>query len=97
MVTVAEVTIWDTFAGAVAWDENANYAVFEFDKNFLKKNLDLAPLTMPLNEAIAGSRIFSFPRLQKETYKGLPGMLADSLPDKYGSPRKEDLQAVLLR
>lgn len=85
MVTVAEVIIWNTSVGAIAWNENTNYAVFEFDKNFLKKNLDLAPVMMPLNEALAGNGIFSFPRLNKDTYKGLPGMLADSLPDKYGN------------
>ncbi len=73
------------FVGAVAWDDSKGYASFEFDPDFLKMKLDLAPLMMPLEEALASNNIFSFPNLNKETYKGLPGMLADSLPDKYGN------------
>jgi serine/threonine-protein kinase HipA len=86
---VAEVKIWGNLVGAVAWDQNAGVAVFEFDPNFKSKKLDLAPLKMPIGSP---SSIFSFPELKKksdslelDTFKGLPGLLADSLPDRYGN------------
>lgn len=81
----AEVRIWDNPVGAVLWDNTKGYASFEYDPNFLKLNYDLAPLTMTLKQALAGKRIFEFPRLNFETYHGLPGMLSDSLPDKFGT------------
>lgn len=85
MNTIARVTIWNHFAGAVLWDEKKGHAAFEFDNAFLKKDLDLAPIIMPLEEVKSGKKIFSFPTLNQETYLGLPGLLADSLPDKFGN------------
>ena len=85
MVSIARVNIWNTFAGAVAWDDSTGYAAFEFDPDFLKRSLDLSPLVMSVNDAPENNNIFSFPDLNKETYKGLPGILADSLPDKFGN------------
>jgi serine/threonine-protein kinase HipA len=84
-MVVAEVNIWGMRAGAVAWNEDGNHGVFEFDRDFLKLDLDISPLRMPLAEAVGGKRIFSFPSLNPETFQGLPGMLADSLPDKFGN------------
>src|SRR6185369_4173372 len=60
-------------------------AAFEFDEGFLQRGWDIAPLTMPLERAAGGTRTFAFPQLNKETYKGLPGLLADSLPDNFGN------------
>ena len=85
MITVAKVKIWDTLIGAVAWDEEKGIATFEYDKSFSKTGLDIAPITMPIQEAINGKTIFSFPNLNRETFKGLPGLLADSLPDTFGN------------
>jgi serine/threonine-protein kinase HipA len=85
MVSVAKVNIWNTFVGAVAWDDARGYATFEFDPAFLKKKLDLSPLMMSVEDASQSTGIYSFPNLNKETYKGLPGILADSLPDKFGN------------
>lgn len=85
MVTVAKVMLWGELAGAVAWFEDEGYASFEFDPGFLQRGIDLAPFMMPLADARRGKRIFSFPVLSRETYFGLPGMLADSLPDKFGN------------
>lgn len=88
MMTVAEVNIWGTLAGAVAWDEETSYATFEYDPSFMQLGWDLSPLKMPVAAAI---RPFSFPELRKDkhseydTFKGLPGLLADALPDKYGN------------
>jgi serine/threonine-protein kinase HipA len=83
-MVVAKVDIWGTIAGAVLWDEPSGLASFEFDPGFLQNNLDIAPLTMPISEARIG-RIFRFPELSSKTYYGLPGLLADSLPDKFGN------------
>ncbi len=88
MERTALVKIWGELAGAVAWDENTGYATFEFDSKFKNRNWDLAPLQMPINSA---SNDFSFPALRKkteaelDTFKGLPGLLADALPDRYGN------------
>lgn len=84
-MVVAEVLLWGIRIGAVAWNEAANNAVFEFEADFLKQDLDVAPLKMPLSEARNGKRIFQFPSLNPETFQGLPGLLADSLPDKFGN------------
>ncbi len=88
MVTTAFVKIWGNTVGAVAWDSDSQYASFEYDPRFLEKGWELSPIKMPLSQ---GSRIFSFPDLRKpkysefDTFKGLPGLLADVLPDKYGN------------
>jgi len=83
MITTAWVNIWQKRVGAVAWDEKDRMGSFEYDPGFIKHRWDLAPLKMPIDEA---SRIFSFPELiRNNTFKGLPGLLADVLPDKYGN------------
>ena len=84
MVNFARVRIWGRTIGAVVWNEGSARAEFEFDKEFLHSGLDVAPIKMPLREAQNGSGIFSFPHLNTETFRGLPGMLADSLPDRFG-------------
>jgi serine/threonine-protein kinase HipA len=85
MVAIADVKIWGNNVGVVLWDEVRNYGIFEFDKSFLKLGLDLSPISLPLAAAQRGNRIFSFPMLNPETFKGLPGLLSDSLPDKFGN------------
>ncbi len=88
MIHVAKINIWRTLVGAVAWDERRGYAAFEYDPKFKQLGWDLSPLKMPV--ASAQSQ-FSFPELRKDnnpeynTFKGLPGLLADVLPDKYGN------------
>ena len=85
---VAEVKIWGKLVGAVAWDQATGSAVFEYDPEFKRMGWDLSPLKMPI---ASGQNLFSFPELKKErnslydTFKGLPGLLADALPDKYGN------------
>ncbi|TDI86722.1 MAG: type II toxin-antitoxin system HipA family toxin [Caldithrix sp.] len=80
----ASVNLWGMPVGAVAWNAEKEFAAFEFDKRFLDKGLDLAPLKMPLSEARRGT-IFEFRTLPKDTFRGLPGMLADALPDNFGN------------
>jgi serine/threonine-protein kinase HipA len=85
---VAEVKIWNVLVGAVAWDDTTGYATFEYDARFKLREWDLAPLLMPVK---AARTIYSFPALRKkadpalDTFKGLPGLLADALPDRYGN------------
>lgn len=87
-MNVAEVKIWGDLVGAVSWDEKTGLASFEYDPKFKKLNRELAPLKMPIN---ATKKIITFPELRKskiseyDTFKGLPGLLADVLPDKYGN------------
>lgn len=87
-VKTAFVKIWGQIVGAVAWDENQELASFEYDPKFKSKNIDLAPIKMPIQ---SNQKIFSFPELrftknsEYDTFKGLPGLLADVLPDKYGN------------
>jgi serine/threonine-protein kinase HipA len=79
-VIVATVRLWGQDVGAVAWDEPRGLANFEYDPAFLRQGWDVAPLTMPLRTGI-----FSFASLNRGTFHGLPGLLADSLPDRYGN------------
>lgn len=87
-MNTAFVKIWDTVAGAVAWDEESGYASFEYDPGFKTTGWELAPLQMPLTSP---NTIFSFPAFRKksppelDTFKGLPGLLSDSLPDRFGT------------
>jgi len=84
MIETAFVNIWNTRVGAIAWDKSSNLCSFEFESSFLNNAWDLAPLQMPLKEA--KGRIFSFSELRNSpAFKGLPGLLADVLPDKYGN------------
>ena len=84
----AEIKIWGELAGAVSWNEKTGLASFEFDSDFKKLNWDLAPLKMPVNSS---GKVITFPELRKDknaefdTFRGLPGLLADVLPDKYGN------------
>lgn len=88
MVDVAEVKIWGELAGAVRWDQEQQLGFFQYDTTFLQKGSELSPIKMPLKN---GSFIYSFPELRKgrketeDTFKGLPGLLSDALPDKYGN------------
>ncbi len=80
MVTLAYVNIWGHRAGVVMWNENTQSAVFEYDPTFERLGLNLSPLLMPLNP----HRSYQFPSISENTYMGLPGLLADALPDAYG-------------
>ncbi len=80
---VCIVKLWGEVVGAALWDDQWEIASFEFDPAFTSRELNLAPLTMPLRELREGRRLFSFPELPKETFRGLPGMLGASLPDGF--------------
>lgn len=87
-MNTAFVKIWGELVGAVAWDDTSGYATFEYDSKFKSKGWELAPLQMSIYD---NKRDFYFPALRKkpdpalDTFKGLPGLLADVLPDRYGN------------
>jgi serine/threonine-protein kinase HipA len=84
MVTTAFVKIWGETVGAVAWNTEKGFASFEYDPKFINTKSDLSPIKMPI--ANSNKRIFSFPELRDtKTFNGLPGLLADVLPDDYGN------------
>ncbi len=84
MIATAFINIWNKRVGAIAWDLDTELASIEFESSFLTNKWDLSPLKIPI--ADAAKRVFSFPELRgTTTFKGLPGLLADVLPDKYGN------------
>ena len=85
MDRVIKVTLWGEEVAAVVWDGGRDVAVLEFFDSFIQSKYDLAPLTMPIEDLQRGERIFSFPALSGKTFQGLPGLIADSLPDDYGN------------
>ena len=80
MSTIAEVRLWGRTIGAVVLEDDRDVAAFEYDAAFARSGIEIAPLTMPLSR-----RVYSFPELSRTTFYGLPGLLADSLPDKFGN------------
>jgi serine/threonine-protein kinase HipA len=80
-IDVATVNLWGERVGAVSWDHTSHLATFEYYPEYIKSGFPLSPITVPLQE---GAR-YTFRALSQETYSGLPGLLADSLPDKYGN------------
>ena len=80
MVDVARVNLYGRSMGTFRWDERYQVAQFEYDRSFVGRGLEPSPLMIPVREG----RVYSFAGLNRETYMGLPGMLADSLPDTYG-------------
>jgi serine/threonine-protein kinase HipA len=77
---IAEVQLWGRTIGAVSLDEGREVAAFQYDPEFAKSRIELSPLVMPLSE-----QVYQFPALPRGTFHGLPGLLADSLPDKFGN------------
>ena len=80
MSTTAKVNLWGRTIGAVSLSSDATTATFEYDPAFSRSGIEIAPLTMPLS-----GQLYSFPALRPETFHGLPGLLADLLPDRFGN------------
>ena len=80
MSTTAEVRLWGRTIGAVSLEDGAAAATFEYNPAFIDSGIEVAPLMMPLS-----GRLYSFPALRPETFHGLPGLVADSLPDRFGN------------
>lgn len=80
MSTLAEVKLWGRTIGAVYLEDGRDTAIFEYDPAFARSGIEISPLAMPLS-----GRVYSFPELSGATFHGLPGLLADSLPDRFGN------------
>lgn len=80
MSSIAEVRLWGRRVGAVSLAEGARDAAFEYDPRFIAGGREVAPLTMPL-----ARNVYRFAGLNPISFHGLPGLLADSLPDRYGN------------
>src|SRR5476649_1759760 len=79
-MTLAEVQLWGRTIGAVSLEDGGQFAAFEYDPAFTRSGIEVSPITMPLND-----RVYVFSDLPRPTFHGLPGLLADSLPDKFGN------------
>jgi serine/threonine-protein kinase HipA len=80
MTTLAEVKLWGRTIGAVSIEDDSDTAAFQYTPQFAGSGIEVSPITMPL-----GDSIYQFPELPKNSFHGLPGLLADSLPDKFGN------------
>jgi serine/threonine-protein kinase HipA len=78
--SLAEVWLWGTRIGAVSFADDDPIASFEYDPVFLGSGIEIAPIETPLDR-----RVYRFPGLSQDSFSGLPGLLADSLPDRYGN------------
>ncbi len=77
---IAEVQLWGRTIGAVALDGGRDVARFQYASDFARSGIEISPLTMPLT-----GEVYEFPALARNTFHGLPGLLADSLPDRFGN------------
>lgn len=77
---ITEVRLWGRTIGAVSMQEGRDCAAFQYDPEFAGSGIEISPLKMPLS-----NRVYEFPELSRKTFHGLPGLLADSLPDKFGN------------
>ena len=81
MINTAEVYLWGTRIGYIHQGDDDVASSFEYDKKYLRSGIELSPFKMPLSD-----RIYSFPELSRvEAFHGIPGLFADSLPDKFGN------------
>jgi serine/threonine-protein kinase HipA len=80
VTTVAEVRLWGRTIGAVSLADDADVAAFEYDPAFAGSGIEISPLMMPL-----ATKVYTYPELSRQTFHGLPGLLADSLPDRFGN------------
>lgn len=78
---IVDIWLWGKPVGSLIWDDQRDIAVFEFDSGYRRNGSDLSPLKLPTN---GGRSIFSFPENRNNCFKGLPGFVADALPDKFG-------------
>ena len=80
MTTLAEVTLWGSRIGVVALSDDSRTATFQYDQKFSRSGIQISPLEMPLS-----NQLYSFPELSQKSFHGLPGLLSDSLPDRFGN------------
>lgn len=81
-VTIVEVMIWGNSVGAVTLSPQTGFYAFEYNSKWLSQNVELSPFTLPIKD---GAKVHQFPSLSTDTFKRLPAMLSDALPDKFGN------------
>src|SRR5271170_446906 len=79
-MSLAEVKLWGRTIGAVSLEDGNNFAAFQYEPAFTRSGIEVSPITMPLNDLV-----YVFLDLPQRTFHGLPGLLADSLPDRFGN------------
>jgi serine/threonine-protein kinase HipA len=77
---LAAVRLWGRTIGAVSQAEDRDYAAFQYTPEFAASRYEVSPIVMPLS-----NRVYAFPELPRGSFHGLPGLLADSLPDRFGN------------
>ncbi len=80
MSTLAEVKLWGRTIGAVSLGDTDEVSAFEYDRMFAQSGIEISPLMMPLSD-----RVYHFPEISRKTFHGLPGLVADSIPDSFGN------------
>lgn len=80
MINVVKVKLWGTIIGYFLLDESKRFITFEYDKKFLEFGIEVSPIQMPLS-----NKIYQFPDLINTSFRGAPGLISDSLPDKFGN------------
>ncbi len=80
MSTLAGVRLWGRSIGAVSLADGAEVAAFQYTPEFAASGIEVSPVVMPLS-----NQVYAFPGLSRTTFHGLPGLLADSLPDRFGN------------
>jgi serine/threonine-protein kinase HipA len=70
------------FVGVCDYAPLTGKVFFQYSPDFLKTGTQLSPLLMPLE-----NRVFDFDErvYNPQTYRGLPPLIADSLPDDFGN------------
>ena len=80
MINTAEVILWGTRIGVVHQEDGKPYVSFEYDKDFIGSGIEVSPIKMRLSNVV-----YEFPDLSGDAFHGAPGLIADSLPDKFGN------------
>lgn len=84
MALIVDVKLWGKDVGSLIWNEKLDIAAFQYDSKFLRSRLDISPIMMPLKKS-SEERVYQFPANRNVCFGGLPGLIADSLPDKFGT------------
>ncbi len=84
MSLIVDVKIWGKNVGSLIWNDKQNVAAFQYEPDFLSSRLDISPIMMPLKKS-TGDRVYQFLQNRNACFGGLPGLIADSLPDKFGT------------
>ena len=84
MSLIVDVKLWEQNVGSLIWNEKQDIAAFQYEPKFLRSKLDISPLMMPLKKS-SEDRVYQFLNTKNPCFGGLPGLIADSLPDKFGT------------